>query len=100
MDSMDIHEILEHLPHRYPFLLVDRILECEPDNNIVALKNVTVNEPFFQFNINGLLVGVGGNTMKNTMFRNCCRLSSKIPTPEENHCFIKPGTTGLTVVNS
>lgn len=45
--SMDIHEILEHLPHRYPFLLVDRVLECVPGERIVALKNVTINEPFF-----------------------------------------------------
>jgi 3-hydroxyacyl-[acyl-carrier-protein] dehydratase len=44
---MDIHDILQHLPHRYPFLLVDRVLECEPGKNIVALKNVTINEPFF-----------------------------------------------------
>ncbi|MBI3222361.1 MAG: 3-hydroxyacyl-ACP dehydratase FabZ [Nitrosomonadales bacterium] len=44
---MDIHEILENLPHRYPFLLVDRVLELEPGKNIVALKNVTINEPFF-----------------------------------------------------
>lgn len=44
---MDIHEVLQYLPHRYPFLLVDRVLECEPGQNIVALKNVTINEPFF-----------------------------------------------------
>jgi len=44
---MDIHEILEHLPPRYPFLLVDRVLECVPGERIVALKNVTINEPFF-----------------------------------------------------
>ncbi|MBI2286118.1 MAG: 3-hydroxyacyl-ACP dehydratase FabZ, partial [Nitrosomonadales bacterium] len=44
---MDIHAILEHLPHRYPFLLVDRVLSIEPGKDIVALKNVTINEPFF-----------------------------------------------------
>jgi 3-hydroxyacyl-[acyl-carrier-protein] dehydratase len=44
---MDIKEILEHLPHRYPFLLVDRVLELEPGQRILALKNVTMNEPFF-----------------------------------------------------
>lgn len=44
---MDIHEILKCLPHRYPFLLIDRVLECEPGKNIVALKNVSINEPFF-----------------------------------------------------
>jgi 3-hydroxyacyl-[acyl-carrier-protein] dehydratase len=44
---MDIHEILEYLPHRYPMLLVDRVLECEPGKRIVAIKNVSINEPFF-----------------------------------------------------
>ena len=44
---MDIHEILKYLPHRYPFLLVDRVLSCESGKEIVALKNVTINEPFF-----------------------------------------------------
>jgi len=45
---MDIHSILEHLPHRYPFLLVDRVLEVEAGKSIHAYKNVTINEPFFQ----------------------------------------------------
>jgi 3-hydroxyacyl-[acyl-carrier-protein] dehydratase len=44
---MDIHEILKKLPHRYPFLLVDRVLEVDPGKRIKALKNVTINEPFF-----------------------------------------------------
>jgi 3-hydroxyacyl-[acyl-carrier-protein] dehydratase len=44
---MDIHRVLEYLPHRYPFLMVDRVLSCEPGKNVVALKNVTINEPFF-----------------------------------------------------
>ena len=45
--TMDIHEILKRLPHRYPFLLVDRVLELEKGVRIRALKNVTMNEPFF-----------------------------------------------------
>lgn len=45
--SMDIHEILEHLPHRYPFVLIDRIVSLELGKEITALKNVTINEPFF-----------------------------------------------------
>jgi len=45
---MDICEIRRHLPHRYPFLLVDRVLECVPGARIRAIKNVTANEPFFQ----------------------------------------------------
>jgi len=47
VSRMDIHEILEHLPHRYPILLVDRVLDVVPGERIVALKNVSVNEPFF-----------------------------------------------------
>lgn len=47
MNSMDIHEILEHLPHRYPFVLVDRVLSMELGKEIVAVKNVSVNEPYF-----------------------------------------------------
>ena len=45
---MDIDRILQALPHRYPFLLVDRILEVEGTTRVVGLKNVTINEPFFQ----------------------------------------------------
>lgn len=45
--TMDIHEILRHLPHRYPIILVDRVLEIEAGKRIVALKNVTINEPVF-----------------------------------------------------
>jgi 3-hydroxyacyl-[acyl-carrier-protein] dehydratase len=45
---MDIRTIMKHLPHRYPFLLIDRILEYVPDHKIIGLKNVTINEPFFQ----------------------------------------------------
>lgn len=45
---MDIHQILKLLPHRYPILLVDRVLEIEAGQRIKALKNVTINEPFFQ----------------------------------------------------
>ena len=47
MADMPIGEVLRHLPHRYPFLLVDRVLECVPGRSLVALKNVTINEPFF-----------------------------------------------------
>ena len=45
--TLDIQAIFERLPHRYPFLLVDRVLECRPGESIRALKNVTYNEPFF-----------------------------------------------------
>ncbi|PSJ17547.1 3-hydroxyacyl-ACP dehydratase FabZ [Nitrosomonas supralitoralis] len=47
MSSMNIHEILKYLPHRYPLLLVDRVISFEAGKDIVALKNVSINEPFF-----------------------------------------------------
>ena len=46
--TFDIQEIFAFLPHRYPFLLIDRIVEFEPTRRLVAIKNVTINEPFFQ----------------------------------------------------
>lgn len=45
--SMDIHEILDHLPHRYPFVLIDRVVSLELGKEITAIKNVSVNEPYF-----------------------------------------------------
>jgi len=48
MDDFGIDEVMNTLPHRYPFLLVDRILESDWDTRIVGLKNITMNEPFFQ----------------------------------------------------
>jgi 3-hydroxyacyl-[acyl-carrier-protein] dehydratase len=47
MNPIDIRGIMEYLPHRYPFLLVDRVLELEHGKRIVAIKNVTINEPYF-----------------------------------------------------
>lgn len=46
--DFDVQGIMEMLPHRYPFLLVDRVIKLIPDDRIVAIKNVTINEPFFQ----------------------------------------------------
>lgn len=47
MNTMDIKEILKYLPHRYPFLLIDRVLDFTPGESLHAIKNVTINEPFF-----------------------------------------------------
>lgn len=47
MITLDIHEILKHLPHRYPFLLIDRVTDCEPGKYLHGYKNVTYNEPYF-----------------------------------------------------
>jgi len=44
---MDIEQVMQYLPHRYPFLLIDKVIELEPGKRISALKNVTINEPFF-----------------------------------------------------
>ncbi len=46
--AIDIHEIFQHLPHRYPFLLIDRVIQCTLGESLTAIKNVTINEPFFQ----------------------------------------------------
>jgi len=48
MVEMSIHDILQYLPHRYPFLLVDRVIKCEIGKSVLAIKNVSFNEPFFQ----------------------------------------------------
>jgi 3-hydroxyacyl-[acyl-carrier-protein] dehydratase len=60
MNSMDVHEILTYLPHRYPFLLVDRVLSLEEGKEITAIKNVTINEPFFpgHFSYHPVMPGV------------------------------------------
>lgn len=59
-DQYNIKEILAYLPHRYPFILIDRILELEPGKRVLGLKNVTINEPFFQghFPDNPIMPGV------------------------------------------
>ena len=47
MGVLDIHEVLQSLPHRYPFLMIDRVLSLDPGKKVVALKNVSINEPYF-----------------------------------------------------
>lgn len=58
--TMDINQIMAALPHRYPFILVDRVIEHEPGVSITAIKNVTINEPFFpgHFPVRPVMPGV------------------------------------------
>jgi beta-hydroxyacyl-ACP dehydratase FabZ len=55
----DVQEVLKYLPHRYPFLLVDRVIEFEANQRIVGLKNVTINEPFFPGHFPGVPIMPG-----------------------------------------
>ncbi len=48
MIEFDIQQVMKYLPHRFPFLLIDRVIECTAGEHLTALKNVTINEPFFQ----------------------------------------------------
>lgn len=59
-NTLDIHNVLKHLPHRYPFLLIDRVLDYKPGESLTALKNVTMNEQYFQghFPIRPVMPGV------------------------------------------
>lgn len=76
MNTLDIHEVLKYLPHRYPFLLIDRVLAFTKDESLTAIKNVTINEPFFQGHFPNRPV-MPGVLMIEAMAQACAILSFK-----------------------
>ena len=74
---MDIDEIKRTIPHRYPFLLVDRVTECDMESRIVGVKNVTVNEPFFSGHFPGFPI-MPGVLIIEAMAQVACILAAKI----------------------
>ena len=84
---MDIHEIVNYLPHRYPFLLIDRVIEFNPSKSLVAIKNVTINEPFFAGHFPGRPV-MPGVLILEAMAQATCVLANKsllLIDPEDNY---------------
>ncbi len=75
---MDIHEIINYLPHRYPFLLIDRVIEFNPGKSLIAIKNVTINEPFFAGHFPGRPV-MPGVLILEAMAQATCVLANKSP---------------------
>ena len=80
--QLRIAEIMRILPHRFPFLLVDRVIEVDPDKRIVALKNVTINEPFFNGHFPGAPVMPGVLTIE-AMAQTGAILGLLVSTPEQ-----------------
>jgi len=76
LNTLDIHEVLNYLPHRYPFLLIDRVLAFTKDESLTAIKNVTINEPFFQGHFPNRPV-MPGVLMIEAMAQACAILSFK-----------------------
>jgi 3-hydroxyacyl-[acyl-carrier-protein] dehydratase len=76
--TMDIGQIMEFLPHRYPFLLIDRVVEFERARRIVAIKNVTINEPFFQGHFPGYPIMPGVLVVEAMAQAGCILLLSEV----------------------
>lgn len=82
MTEMNIHQILDAIPHRYPFILVDKVLEIEEGTRIVAVKNVTMNEPYFTGHFPGMPV-MPGVLIIEAMAQASILLHSTVMTEEE-----------------
>src|ERR1700743_3747238 len=83
IQTMDIGQIMEYLPHRYPFLLIDRVVEMERAKRIVAIKNVTINEPFFNGHFPGYPIMPGVLVVEAMAQTGCILLLSEIPDREK-----------------
>jgi 3-hydroxyacyl-[acyl-carrier-protein] dehydratase len=81
--TMNIGQIMEYLPHRYPFLLIDRVVEVERSKRIVAIKNVTINEPFFNGHFPGYPIMPGVLVVEAMAQAGCILLLSEIPDREK-----------------
>ena len=92
--AMELTDILELLPHRYPILLVDRILEIEPGARVVALKNVTANEPFFQGHFPGQPVMPGVLSLESIAQTTAFLMLYELDDPLKKNMFIS-GVDGV-----
>jgi 3-hydroxyacyl-[acyl-carrier-protein] dehydratase len=81
--TMNIGQIMDYLPHRYPFLLIDRVIEVERSKRIVAIKNVSINEPFFNGHFPGYPIMPGVLVVEAMAQAGCILLLSEIPDREK-----------------
>jgi len=91
VNSLDIQEVRKYLPHRFPFLLIDRVLDYQPDATLTAVKNVTINEPFFPGHFPNKPV-MPGVLIIEAMAQACAILSMKtldiVPTEDSVYYFV------------
>ncbi len=91
---LDINEIKKIIPHRYPFLLVDKIIECDDDSQIVGIKSVTMNEPFFQGHFPDFPV-MPGVLIVEAMAQVACILAMRVLKKEGHTSVFFTGIDGL-----